>query len=45
MATILPASHADKIHCLNNVPVWADEWPLSKEKLEGKLPLHLCRSN
>ena len=32
MATILPASHADKIQWLNNIPVWVDQWSLSKEK-------------
>lgn len=35
MATILPASHADKIQWLNNIPVWVDQWSLSKEKIEA----------
>jgi hypothetical protein len=35
MATILPASHVDKIQWLNNIPVWVDQWPLPKEKLEA----------
>jgi hypothetical protein len=34
MATVLPACHTDKIQCLNNVPVWVDQWSLSKEKIE-----------
>ena len=32
MATILPASHADKIQWLNDIPVWVDQWSLPKEK-------------
>ena len=35
MATILPASHADKIQWLNNIPVWVDQWILPKEKIEA----------
>ena len=35
MATILPASHADKIQWLNNILVWVDQWSLSKEKIEA----------
>lgn len=35
MATILPASHADKIQWVNNIPVWVDQWSLSKEKVEA----------
>ena len=35
MATILPASHADKIQWLNDNPVWVDQWSLSKEKMEA----------
>jgi hypothetical protein len=31
----LPASHADKIQWLDNVPVWVDQWPLSKGKIEA----------
>jgi hypothetical protein len=34
MATILHASHADKIQWLNNIPVWVYQWSLSKEKIE-----------
>jgi hypothetical protein len=33
MATILPASHADKIQWLNDIPVWVDQWSLPKEKI------------
>ena len=29
----MPASHADKIQQLNNIPVWVDQWSLSKEKI------------
>jgi hypothetical protein len=32
MATILPASHADKIQWLNDILVWVDQWSLPKEK-------------
>jgi hypothetical protein len=32
MATILPASHVDKIQWLNDIPVWVDQWSLPKEK-------------
>ena len=35
MATILPASHADKIQWLNDNPVWVDQWSLSKIKIEA----------
>ena len=35
MATILPAPHAHKIQWLSDNPVWVDQWPLSKEKLEA----------
>ena len=35
MATILPASHADKIQWLNDIPVWVDQWSLPKEKIEA----------
>ena len=35
MATILPASHVDKIQWLNNIPVWVDQWSLPKEKIEA----------
>jgi hypothetical protein len=35
MATILPASHADKIHRFNNILVWVDQWSLPKEKIEA----------
>ena len=35
MATILPASHADKIQWLNDNPVWVDQWYLFKEKIEA----------
>jgi hypothetical protein len=35
MATTLLASHADKIQWLNNAPMWVDQWPLSKEKIEA----------
>jgi hypothetical protein len=34
MATILPASHANKIQRLHSIPVWVDQWSVSKEKLE-----------
>ena len=33
MATILPASHADKIQQLNDILVWVDQWSLPKEKI------------
>jgi hypothetical protein len=35
MAAILPASHADKIQWLNDIPVWVDQWSLPKEKIEA----------
>jgi hypothetical protein len=35
MATILPASHADKIQWLNDIPVRVDQWSLPKEKIEA----------
>ena len=35
MATILPASHADKIQWLNDIPVWVDQCSLPKEKVEA----------
>ena len=35
MATILPASHADKIQRLNDILVWVDQWSLPKEKIEA----------
>ena len=35
MATILPASHADKIQWLNDNPVWVDQWCFSREKIEA----------
>ena len=35
MATILPASHTDKIQWLNDIPVWVDQWSLPKEKIEA----------
>ena len=35
MATILPASHADKIQWLNDILVWVDQWSLPKEKIEA----------
>jgi hypothetical protein len=35
MATILPASQADKIQWLNDIPVWVDQWSLPKEKIEA----------
>ena len=35
MATILPASHTEKIHWLNDIPVWVDQWSLPKEKMEA----------
>lgn len=39
MATILPASHADKIQWLNDIPVWVDQWSLPKEKIEASSSL------
>ena len=35
MATILPASHANKIQWLNDILVWVDQWSLPKEKIEA----------
>jgi hypothetical protein len=35
VATILPASHADKIQWLNDIPVWVDQCSLPKEKVEA----------
>ena len=35
MATILPASHADKIQWLNDILVWVYQWSLPKEKIEA----------
>ena len=35
MATILPASHADKIQWLNDILVWVDQWSLPKKKIEA----------
>jgi hypothetical protein len=35
MATILPASHSDKIQWLNDILVWVDQWSLLKEKIEA----------
>ena len=35
MATILPASHADKIQWLDDILVWVDQWSLPKEKIEA----------
>jgi hypothetical protein len=35
VATILPASHTEKIHWLNDIPVWVDQWSLPKEKMEA----------
>lgn len=35
IAIILPASHADKIQWLNDIPVWVDQWSLPKEKIEA----------
>ena len=35
MVTILPTSHANKIQWLNDIPVWVDQWSLSKEKIEA----------
>jgi hypothetical protein len=34
VATILPASHADKIQWFNDILVWVDQWSLPKEKIE-----------
>jgi hypothetical protein len=30
MATVLPASYADKIQRSNNILVWVDQWSLPK---------------
>ena len=35
MATILPASHADKIQWLNDILVWVVQLSLPKEKIEA----------
>jgi hypothetical protein len=35
MATILPASHINKIQWLNDIPVWVDQWSLPKGKIEA----------
>ena len=35
MATVLPASHAEKIQWRNDIPVWVDQWSLPKEKIEA----------
>jgi hypothetical protein len=31
----LPASHAEKIQWLNDIPVWVNQWSLPKEKIQA----------